>query len=353
MNKILISLAILFSLTLPLFAEDSVKLRGRVTEVNEVECEEIFTEEYSCYSYEVYVSDLDETVGTIVSMLEETENTYTVGDSVFVESLQDLDGNDTWSITGYVRGPAIFIWSLIFLALAFFVGGRKSFGSILSLILSFVLIYFFTVPNLLRVENTILLAYFAIFLILTLGMYLSHGFKKQTTIALLSTFIGVVIVSIVSILLIRTLRIDGMGEETSFLLSTQIEGINIQRLFFISILIATVGVLDDVAIGQVTSMYEIYLMDKNISSVELFKKTMNVGREHVASMVNTLFIVYAGSSLSLVMLMYLSNRDIGTLVSIDMITEEIARTLAISIALLLVVPISTFISSRLLTKKVL
>jgi uncharacterized membrane protein len=67
-------------------------------------------------------------------------------------------------------------------------------------------------------------------------------------------------------------------------------------------------------------------------------------------MINTLFIVYAGASLPLVLLMYLSNRDIGTLVSIDMISEEIVRTLAISISLLLVVPISTYISSLLLKR---
>jgi uncharacterized membrane protein len=75
---------------------------------------------------------------------------------------------------------------------------------------------------------------------------------------------------------------------------------------------------------------------------------MNVGKEHIASMINTLFIVYAGSSLPLVLLMYLSNRDMGTLVSIDMVSEEIIRTLAISISLLLVVPIATYMGSLLM-----
>jgi uncharacterized membrane protein len=142
-----------------------------------------------------------------------------------------------------------------------------------------------------------------------------------------------------------------MGDESAFLLSSQMDGdINIRTLFLFSIVLGATGVLDDVVIGQVTSMNEIYQTDKKLSVSELYRKTMNVGKEHVASMINTLFIVYAGSSLPLVVLMYLSNRDLGTLVSIDMISEEIVRTLAISTSLLLVVPISTYLSSLFLRR---
>jgi uncharacterized membrane protein len=142
-----------------------------------------------------------------------------------------------------------------------------------------------------------------------------------------------------------------MGEETAFLLSSQMEGsLDIRMLFFVSIVLGASGVLDDVVIGQVTSMNEIYEANSDLSVSELYKRTMNVGKEHVASMINTLFIVYAGSSLPLVVLMYLSNRNIGTLVSIDMISEEIVRTLAISMSLLLVVPISTYLGAILISK---
>jgi uncharacterized membrane protein len=175
----------------------------------------------------------------------------------------------------------------------------------------------------------------------------------MTTIALISTLVGVAIVSILSWVLLDILNINGLGDETAFLLSSQMNGdLNIQLLFFISILIGAVGVLDDVAVGQVSSMYEIYKANPKLVTKDLYKRTMNIGREHVSSMINTLFIVYAGSSLPLVVLMYLSNRDIGTLVSIDIISEEIVRTLAISLSLLLIVPISTYISSILVVHKV-
>jgi uncharacterized membrane protein len=263
--------------------------------------------------------------------------------------MEGLEGESTWSITGYARSRSVIIWTLAFILLAFLIGGIKSLGSILSLLLSFATIYFFIIPQIINSGDIIFVGYIGILIILVLGMYLSHGFKKTTTIALISTLIGVGIVSLFSLVLLNAFNINGLGDETAFLLSSQMDGdINIKMLFYISILIGAVGVLDDVTVGQVSSMHEIYETNHGLGAKELYKKTMNVGKEHVASMINTLFIVYAGSSLPLVVLMYLSNRDIGTLVSIDMISEEIVRTLAISISLLLVVPISTYISSALL-----
>jgi uncharacterized membrane protein len=161
-------------------------------------------------------------------------------------------------------------------------------------------------------------------------------------------------VSVLAWISLNILNINGLGEETAFLLSSQMDGdLNIKLLFFISILIGAVGVLDDVTVGQISSMYEIYEANTKLTSFDLYRKTMNVGKEHVSSMINTLFIVYAGSSLPLVVLMYLSNRDIGTLVSIDMISEEIVRTLAISMSLLLIVPIATYIGSFTITRNLL
>ena len=353
MKRIIIAIMILLSFVSVSYAQENTieKFKGKVVSVNEVECLQQLDMDYVCYTYDVSLSSSETTITTMSSMIERSEDSFKVGDPVYVTSMQDLDGQDTWRITGYVRGGTILFWSFLFIILTFIVGGRKSFGSILSLVLSFVVLYFFMIPSLISSSNILLIGYIGSFVILTLSMYLAHGFKRQTTIALMSTYLGVLIVSILAWVLMESLHVNGMGEENAFLLASQTAGsIDIQKLFFISIIIGAVGVLDDVTIGQVSSMYEIYTANRNIEGYELYKKTMNVGNEHVASMINTLFLVYAGSSLSLVMVMYLCSRDVGNLVSIDMITEEIVRTLAISIALLLVVPISTYISAKLISK---
>ena len=354
MKKILLPLLLIFIAGTPLYAQtENIKTyKGKVEEVNTVECQGEVDEGYVCYTYTVYIQSTQESVETMISMLEQSEEPFKVGDSVYLTNMVDLQGQDTWSITGYSRSRSIILWSLFFIALIFLIGGIKSLGSILSLIFSFLVIYLFIIPQIINTGEIVYIGYIGTLLILVVGMYLAHGFKKTTTIALFSTLIGVVIVSVLSWILLNSLNLNGMGDETAFLLSSQMEGsINIKLLFFVSILIGAVGVLDDVAIGQVSSMYEIYMANRELTAKELYSRSMNVGKEHVASMINTLFIVYAGSSLPLVVLMYLSNRDLGTLISIDMISEEIVRTLAISISLLLVVPISTFLSSLLVTKE--
>lgn len=354
MKKFLISIAILITFVVPTYGQEQQveSYKGTVELINEVNCEQGLDEAYICYTYEVYIKELDQSVTTMTSTLEQSSEAFKVGDSVYLASMQGLEGQSTWSITGYARGMSILLWTLIFFLLIFLVGGKRSLGSILSLILSFIVIYLFLIPQIIDSSNILLFGYITVFIILTLGMYLAHGLRKLTTIALLSTLIGIGIVSILSWLLLNALNINGMGDESAFLLSSQMGGdINIQILFFFSIVLGATGVLDDVVIGQVSSMYEIYEADPKLTISQLYRKTMNVGKEHVSSMINTLFIVYAGSSLPLVVLMYMSNRDIGTLVSIDMISEEIVRTLAISTSLLLVVPLSTYLSALFLKKE--
>lgn len=324
--------------------------KGKVAEVNNIECDEL-SSDYLCYTYTVYIKEIDQNVETMTSILEIGDEPFKIGDSVHITNMEDLDGEMTWSITGYARGTMILVISIVFIIITLLIGGKRSIGSMLSLIASFFIIYSFIIPQIIDNGNIFLIGYLGVLLILVIGMYLSHGFNKSTTTALISTVIGVAIVSIVSWILLEILNINGMGEETAFLLSSQTGGaINIKALFFMSIVIGAVGVLDDVTIGQVSSMYEIYKTDENLSTKDLYLKTMNVGREHVSSMINTLFIVYAGSSLPFVSLMYLSNRGVETLISIDLITEEIVRTLSISICLVLLIPISTYISSVLIKK---
>jgi uncharacterized membrane protein len=349
MKKFLSSILLLFALASPVFAMED-RIKGRIEAINVVDCDESL-DQYICYTYDVFIKSTSATVTTMSVMLEPTEKPLQVGDNVFVTGMQDFSGEFVWSVVGYDRANMILIFTIIFVVMALFVAGRSSLGSIVSLILSFLVIYVFTIPQLISSKNVLLIGYISVFILLTISMYLAHGFKKQTTIALLSTYLGIFLVSVVAWIFMEVLHVNGMGEENTFYLSVQADGLDIPKLFFISILISAVGVLDDVAIGQVASMYEIYTANTNISAYDLFKKSMNVGREHVASMINTLFIVYAGSSLSLVMLLYISGLDIGTLVSMDLITEEIVRTLAISIALLLVVPISTYIGANILKKE--
>ena len=196
MKKIIISAIFLFCLLNPVFgqSEESMTYKGTLEKVNEVDCEQGVDNSYSCFTYEVYIKELDSTVNTITSLLENPSEAFKIGDSIYVTSIDGLDGEQTWSITGYARESSVIVWSLIFLLMIFLIGGKKSLGSILSLILSFVVIYLFLIPEIISSTNLLFFGYISVFIILTLGMYLAHGFKKRTTVALVSAIIGIGIV---------------------------------------------------------------------------------------------------------------------------------------------------------------
>jgi uncharacterized membrane protein len=127
-------------------------------------------------------------------------------------------------------------------------------------------------------------------------------------------------------------------------------GIKLSTVFLLSIVIGALGVLDDVTVGQASSMIEIYNTDRKLTEIELFKKSMNIGKDHISSMVNTLFIAYAGSSFSLVMLLSANSPDLRILLNTGFVVEEIVRTLVASIGLILIVPLTSFISSIVVVK---
>jgi len=130
------------------------------------------------------------------------------------------------------------------------------------------------------------------------------------------------------------------------------QAIDIKGLFLAGVIIGSLGVLDDVVIAQVALVKE--LKAPRISNSQVYKKAMKVGISHLSSMVNTLFLAYAGVALPLFILFSLKSSNLltyGNVMNNEMIAVEIVRTLVGSIGLVLAVPISTFLAVRFLGKK--
>jgi uncharacterized membrane protein len=181
--------------------------------------------------------------------------------------------------------------------------------------------------------------------------FVTYGLNKKSLIAFSSTLLGILIIITIGYVVTTALDINGLGEEEAAMLFDTTQGVvRLSWVFLLSIVIGALGVLDDVTVGQVSSMLEIYETDKTLPPKELFRKAMNVGKDHIASMVNTLFIAYAGSSFALVMLLSANSPDFRILINEGFIVEEIVRTLVASIGLILVVPLTSFIASRLVVK---
>lgn len=276
---------------------------------------------------------------------------YKKGDNVIVSYSKAGTGQENVYIIDYVRTKEILLLFFLFLALVFFIGRFKGIRSFLGMLFSFVIIGSFIIPNILLGNDPVLISLLGALFILPVSFYLSHGINKKTTIALVGTFISLAITGALSYFFVSYTRLTGFAtEEASFLQLIQGVDVNITSLLLAGIIIGAMGVLDDITISQTAVVERLRIANEKYGSRELYKHAMEVGRDHIASLVNTLILVYMGASLPLFLLFYSSRMSYGIAMNNEIITTEIVRTLVSSIGIVLAVPITTFIAS-VYTKK--
>lgn len=346
---LLILLFITFFLISPVYAQEEVSYHGVINEYKEIPCSEMFQENYKCFEYFVDIQELDEEKVISPVLSENGESRFEKGDKVYVSSLSDEYGNEEWSITGYNRNSSILLMVICFSILALIVGGRQGFRSLLSLLFTVLILYIWAIPRILNGADVISTGIITIIVTILVIMYASYGFNIKSHIGVISCMIGILIVGIFAKLFGGLASINGSGSEEAFLLFSQTNGgINLMDIFFISILIGSMGVLDDVVMAQISAVFELYTTDEKLNGFDLYRKAMNIGKDHLSSMVNTLFLAYAGSSLATVMLLIYNSKEMGNILQMDFIAEEIVRSLVSSMGILLIVPIATIIAAKVI-----
>lgn len=327
--------------------EEQPKYKGKVISREEVNCyEDGFEQESSkCYIYEILLSD-ERVVETDKMAVEKGTFLLEERDSVFVQESTNLEGENVWYVVGLVRDTGLILLLVSFLLITIFVAGKQGMGAIAGLFVSVFLIYTYAIPRFLAGQSIVLTGIITALVSLIVTLYLAHGFNRKTTLALISSIFGLIFISGFTLLFMNILKINGTGSEGAFILMSQTVGdINLKEIFFVSILIGAVGVLDDVTVSLISSMLEIYKANPKASSFELFRSVMRVGRDHVSSMVNTLFIAYAGSSLSVLMITYYNQQNLVSFINTDFVIEELLRTFASSMGILFVVPVTAYIAT--------
>lgn len=275
-----------------------------------------------------------------------------IGETVVINKTRGLQG-DTYYISDRYRMPAAITISLIFFALVVVFGKKKGLSSILGLVVSIFVLIQFIVPRILAGNNPLLISLIGAVLIALTSLYLAHGFTRRTTIALASTLITLVIAVLFALGFVSLAHLYGGGSEEAFYLQTlPIGSIDLRGLLLGGIIIGVLGVLDDVTTAQVAAVDEIRKANPKVSFQQLYRSGISVGREHIASLVNTLVLAYVGASFPL-FLLFSVNKDIQPLwvtVNSELIIEEVVRTLVGSTALVFAVPISTFLATYFLIK---
>lgn len=276
----------------------------------------------------------------------------TEGQLVVINSLTAEGQITYWLIDKYRLQPIIVI-SVIFFLLVIFISGLKGIGSIVGMLLSLIVIVRFIVPQILQGSDPLTVSLLGSLFILFTTMYFAHGYNNQTTIAVVSTFIALFVTGALSILLVSLAHLTGLGTEEAYSLQLgQTSNINLKGLLLGGIIIGALGVLDDITTTQVAAIFQIHSVNPKIKLSQLITKGMNIGKEHVSSLVNTLLMAYAGASLPLFILFVLnpSNQPYWAIINSEIVSEEIIRTISGSFGLILAVPLSTYLASWYVTR---
>ena len=270
---------------------------------------------------------------------------YQPGDTVLVSFSRDFEGETVFYITDFVRRRPLILLFLFFVILAVVVGKWRGLNSLLGLLASFLVIFKLILPQIDAGHDPVLVAVTGAALIIPLTFYLSHGLNRKTTVAMVGTFVSLLITAFLAKIFIQTARLTGYASEEAAFLQVAKGGVmNIRGLILAGIIIGSLGVLDDVTVSQAAIIEQLKEANPKMKTKELFDRAMKIGRDHIASMINTLVLVYAGAALPLFLLFVDNTHPFMEVVNYEIIAEEIIRTLVGSLGLIMAVPITTFLS---------
>jgi uncharacterized membrane protein len=257
-------------------------------------------------------------------------------------SLEDGGG---WYFSDYQRrGPLTALAVFFILAVVAFARWRGLFA-LWGLAISFAVLVRFILPAILDGKNPVAVAVVGSAAIMFVTLYLAHGLNARTTTAVLGTVGALFITGLLAWIFVTGTHLTGMASEESGLLAASLSGVSLQGLLLGGIVIGSLGVLDDVTVTQASAVWELHQANPAYGFSRLYAAGLRIGRDHIASTVNTLVMAYAGASLPLLVLFTLSSRQLGDVLTGEIVAQEIVRTLVGSIGLVSAVPITTALAA--------
>jgi len=272
------------------------------------------------------------------------------GSQALIMTSHDLNGGIHYLIADHIRLIPIATIIGLFVLITLLIGRWQGLRALIGLILSGIVIAGFIVPQILALRNPVLVSLVGTAVLLTMTLYLIQGWNYTGHSALFGMLASLLITGLLSMLWTRFAFLTGFGsEETMFLQASGI-GVQMQGLLLAGMIIGAAGVLDDVVIAQSVAVFELSAVNNKLTQRELYQKGMKIGRTHLASMVNTLMLAYTSTALPLIILFFVYPEAWYLTINRELIAEEIIRAIVGSVALMLAVPMTTFVASSVAAK---
>ena len=292
-----------------------------------------------------------ENKGKIVSVINfvgRTDNKpVKVGTKLIISS---YDNFISTIIVNYNREISIYILLFIFIFVVLFLGKSKGAKSLFSLIFTMICIFFMFIPLIINGMNPIIASIIIVILSTMVTMISLNGATKKTFIASLSCILCTIIAGLIAYIFGRFNNISTLNtaELQDLLFVSTKTSLKVKDLLFAGILISSLGAIMDTTMSITSSIFEMKDINNKLSKSQLFISGMNIGKDIMGTMTNTLILAFTGSSINILIIYFMYNMPYIQLINIDLIVLEIIQGLSGGIALILSIPITAFAASELI-----
>ncbi|NEE08572.1 YibE/F family protein [Streptomyces sp. SID7499] len=250
-----------------------------------------------------------------------------------------------YSVTDINRRLPMALLAGIFAIAVVVVGRLRGVMALVALAISFMVLNFFILPAILQGSNPLVVAVVGASAIMLIALYLCHGLSARTSVAVLGTLISLLLIGVLGSVFIDWAALTGNTDDNTGLIHGLYPTIDMSGLLLAGVIIGSLGVLDDVTVTQTSAVWELHEANPSMGWRGLYRAGIRIGRDHIASVVNTLVLAYAGAALPLLLLFSIAQSSVGTVANSELVAEEIVRTLVGSIGLVASVPVTTALAA--------
>ncbi len=274
-------------------------------------------------------------------------NTLKEGQTIVVAKNSSVHA---FSVIDSYRIPGLLAAIILFFILVVFVGRRRGAASLVGLLVSILVVGWFIIPLILSGHSALWVSIAGAYIIALFSIVIAHGRKPRTYISLLCVALILAFVACLSYVAVNVLTLRGLADEAATLLTISRPNIDMAGVLIGGIIIASLGVLDDIVTAQVATVDELQKANSSLSRRELYTRALSVGREHIASLVNTLVLVYVGAALPVIISIATYSNNMILFLNGEYLATEIIRTIIASSGLVIAVPVSTIVAATILHK---
>lgn len=276
-----------------------------------------------------------------------TQDEVKAGDKILLYNEINYENESKWYFVEYSRITPVIILGLIFFGLILLFGKLKGVKTIISLIITCLSIFIVFIPAVLGGQNIYAWTIVTCAVITFSTVMIVYGYSKKTLATALGCIGGVLVAGILTLIMDGVLKITGFVDEDALYLNQLNPAIDLKAIIFGGILIGAIGAIMDVSIDIASSLFEVADKLEKPDFKTIMKSGLNIGKDIMGTMTNTLILAYIGSSLSVVLLLTASNHSLVYLFNLEMIVVEILQALVGSIGILTVIPLTSCICGGL------